>query len=66
MRRNSTLICVPIMAKTVDKMLVEVRKAKQEGADMVELRLDYLNTISPYDLQVLLEHSCLSTLVTIR
>ncbi|XP_010674967.2 bifunctional 3-dehydroquinate dehydratase/shikimate dehydrogenase, chloroplastic isoform X2 [Beta vulgaris subsp. vulgaris] len=65
-RRNSTLICVPIMAKTVDKMLVEVRKAKQEGADMVELRLDYLNSINPCDLQVLLEHSCLSTLVTIR
>nr|CAN60561.1 hypothetical protein VITISV_034024 [Vitis vinifera] len=66
-RRNSTLICVPIMADSVDQMLGQIRKAKEVGGDLVEIRLDYLKNFSPrQDLQFLVKQSPLPTLVTYR
>ncbi|KAL2900590.1 Bifunctional 3-dehydroquinate dehydratase/shikimate dehydrogenase chloroplastic, partial [Bienertia sinuspersici] len=66
-RRNSTLICVPIMDDSVDKMLVQARKAKDKGADLVEIRLDFLKNFNPnFDLEALIKSSCLPTLVTFR
>ncbi|XP_010674966.2 bifunctional 3-dehydroquinate dehydratase/shikimate dehydrogenase, chloroplastic [Beta vulgaris subsp. vulgaris] len=66
-RRNSTLICVPIMDDTVDQMLIQAKKAKEQGADLVELRLDFLKNFNPnYDLEILIKNSCLPTLVTFR
>ncbi|BBH05565.1 dehydroquinate dehydratase, putative / shikimate dehydrogenase, putative [Prunus dulcis] len=41
-RRSSTLICAPIMAESVDKMLIDMDKAKTLGADLLEIRLDHL------------------------
>ncbi|CAM8919403.1 unnamed protein product [Rhodiola kirilowii] len=65
--RNSTLICAPAMAETVDQMLVQMRKANEVGADVVELRIDYLKRFSPRrDLEVLIKQSPLPTLVTYR
>lgn len=67
MGKNPTLICVPIMAESVDKMLVDMAKAKASGADLVEIRLDSLNDFSPYrDLQALLTRCPLPSLVTYR
>uniref|UniRef100_A0A7N0TGI3 Shikimate dehydrogenase n=1 Tax=Kalanchoe fedtschenkoi TaxID=63787 RepID=A0A7N0TGI3_KALFE len=66
-RRNSTLICAPAMADTVDQMLVQMTKAKEVGADLVELRIDYLKRFSPQqDLPILIKRSPLPTLVTYR
>ncbi|XP_021742754.1 bifunctional 3-dehydroquinate dehydratase/shikimate dehydrogenase, chloroplastic-like [Chenopodium quinoa] len=66
-RRNSTLICTSILAKTVDEMLVQVREAKKQGVDLVELRLDCLNNFNlHHDLEALLKHTCLPTIVTFR
>ncbi|GAB2287366.1 hypothetical protein Dimus_021746 [Dionaea muscipula] len=67
-RRNPTLICAPVMADSVDEMLVQILKAKAQGADLVELRLDYLKRFSPdqEDLEVLIKRSSLPTLVTFR
>lgn len=66
-RRNSTLICAPIMGDTVDRMLLQIHDAKEQGADVVELRVDFLKNFNPnHDLQVLIQNSSLPTLVTFR
>lgn len=66
-RRNATLICAPVMADSVDQMLSQIKSAKDQGADLVELRLDFLKNFSPrQDLEVLLKQSALPTLVTFR
>ncbi|PON47808.1 3-dehydroquinate dehydratase type I [Parasponia andersonii] len=65
--RNSTLICAPIMAESVDKMVIEIGKAKAFGADLVEIRLDSLKAFDPHqDLQTLIKGSTLPTLFTYR
>jgi 3-dehydroquinate dehydratase/shikimate dehydrogenase len=66
-RRSSTLICAPVMAETVDQMLIQTRKAKELGADLVEVRLDFLKNFSPrLDLEILIKQSALPTLITYR
>jgi len=37
-----TLLCVSLTAATAEQMLQDARRARQAGADLVELRLDYL------------------------
>ncbi|XP_057960560.1 bifunctional 3-dehydroquinate dehydratase/shikimate dehydrogenase, chloroplastic-like [Malania oleifera] len=64
---SPTLLCTPLMGTTVDQMLIEMRKAKEIGADLVEIRLDCLRTFSPpQDLQILIKQSPLPTLITYR
>ncbi|GAV64202.1 DHquinase_I domain-containing protein/Shikimate_DH domain-containing protein/Shikimate_dh_N domain-containing protein [Cephalotus follicularis] len=66
-RRNSTLICAPVMAESVDQMLVQMRKAKELGADLVEVRVDFLKNFSPrQDLDILIKQAPLPTLITYR
>ncbi|GAB2277534.1 hypothetical protein Dimus_012244 [Dionaea muscipula] len=66
-RRNSTLICAPVMADSVDQMLVQIQMAKEQGADLVEVRLDYLKSFSlDQDLEILIKQSSLPTLITFR
>ncbi|KAK5813744.1 bifunctional 3-dehydroquinate dehydratase/shikimate dehydrogenase, chloroplastic-like [Gossypium arboreum] len=66
-RRNSMLICVPIMAESVDQMLVQMQKAKDFGGDLVELRVDFLKNFVPrQDLAILIKQAPLPTLVTYR
>uniref|UniRef100_A0A2N9IYC3 Uncharacterized protein n=1 Tax=Fagus sylvatica TaxID=28930 RepID=A0A2N9IYC3_FAGSY len=66
-RRSSTLICAPVMAETVDQMLLQMRKAKELGADLVEIRVDFLKNFSPrQDLEILIKQSPLPTLITYR
>ena len=66
-QRNSTLICVPIMAESVDQMLVQMRKAKELGGDLVEVRVDFLKNFIPrQDLDILIKQAPLPTLVTFR
>ncbi|CAK7340834.1 unnamed protein product [Dovyalis caffra] len=67
MRRNSTLICAPIMAEAVGQMLVQMKKAKELGADLAEVRVDFLKNFSPRnDLEVLIKQGPLPTLITYR
>ncbi|KAM7257698.1 hypothetical protein ACFE04_013439 [Oxalis oulophora] len=67
MRNNSTLICVPIMAESVEKMVVETVKAKQSGADLVEIRVDSLKSFNPVqDLKFVIKECPLPTLFTYR
>uniref|UniRef100_A0A2C9UUE9 Shikimate dehydrogenase substrate binding N-terminal domain-containing protein n=1 Tax=Manihot esculenta TaxID=3983 RepID=A0A2C9UUE9_MANES len=67
MRKNPTMICAPIMADSVDKMIVYLDKAKATGADLAEIRLDSLKSFNPdEDLQILTTRSPLPTLFTYR
>ncbi|KAJ0014174.1 hypothetical protein Pint_20643 [Pistacia integerrima] len=66
-RKNSTMICAPVMAETVDQMLVQMGKAKKLGADLVEVRIDFLKNFSPRsDLSILIKQAPLPTLITYR
>ncbi|KAG6750570.1 hypothetical protein POTOM_045068 [Populus tomentosa] len=66
-RRNSTLICAPIMAESVDQMLVQMKRAKELGADLAEVRVDFLRNFSPRnDLEALIKQCPLPTLITYR
>lgn len=67
MRKNPTLICVPLMAESADQMVLDMRKAKANGADVVEIRLDCLKSFSPrQDLEFLIRECPLLTLFTYR
>ncbi|KAG9151082.1 hypothetical protein Leryth_002654 [Lithospermum erythrorhizon] len=64
---GATLICVPIMADTVDQMVALIHKAKFSGADLVEVRLDHLKSFSPsVDIETVIKQSSLPTLFTYR
>lgn len=61
------MLCTPLMGTTVDQMLIEMRKAKEIGGDVVEIRLDCLRTFNAsQDLGILIKQSPLPTLVTYR
>ena len=65
--KNPTLVCAPIMAESVDKMVINMDKAKQGGADLVEIRLDSLKSFNPNeDLKTLIKECPLHTLFTYR
>lgn len=65
--RGSTLICAPVMASTVDEMVTKMTRAKDCGADLVEVRLDYLKSFDPHrDVSFLIQRSPLPTLFTHR
>ena len=65
--RNSTLLCVPIMAETVEQMVIDMGKAKAVGADLVEIRLDCLKVFNHnQDLKRLVKECPLPTLFSYR
>ncbi|XP_038901058.1 bifunctional 3-dehydroquinate dehydratase/shikimate dehydrogenase, chloroplastic [Benincasa hispida] len=65
--KNSSLVCVPIMADSADLMIADACKAKTSGADLVEIRLDSLKIFNPQtDLQILTKECPLPTLFTYR
>lgn len=61
------LICVPLTAKTVKKMLFQLELAKESGADVAELRVDLISGFdAAADLPVLLKDKPLPVIVTPR
>ncbi|CAD5187374.1 unnamed protein product, partial [Musa acuminata subsp. malaccensis] len=65
--RGMTLLCVPLVAKTVEQMTADMAAAKASGADLVELRVDHLSAFLPgRDLPLLLRDRPLPALVTYR
>ncbi|XP_058077169.1 bifunctional 3-dehydroquinate dehydratase/shikimate dehydrogenase, chloroplastic isoform X2 [Magnolia sinica] len=67
MASNPTLLCVPLVSKSVEQMVVEMRQAKANGADLVEIRLDHLANFQPRtDLEILLKDRPLPALMTYR
>ncbi|KAK1351858.1 Shikimate dehydrogenase (NADP(+)) [Heracleum sosnowskyi] len=66
-RKNSTLICAPLMADSVEEIVVQMNRAKSSGADLVEIRLDSLKSFDPVkDVPSLIKQCPLPTLFTYR
>ncbi|KAK9086585.1 hypothetical protein Syun_028979 [Stephania yunnanensis] len=64
---STTLVCAPVMGRSVEEMLVDMDKAKAGGADVAEIRVDYLRSFSPNrDLERLVRECPLSSLITYR
>ncbi|KAF2545096.1 hypothetical protein F2Q70_00023883 [Brassica cretica] len=65
--KNPSLICAPVMADSINKMVTETCKARELGADLVEIRLDSLKGFNPLeDLKTIIKKSRLPTLFTYR
>ena len=62
-----TLLCVPLVARTVEEMVADAAAAAAAGADLVEIRLDFIQEFrSREHLPQLLRGGTLPALVTYR
>ncbi|KAJ4749954.1 Shikimate dehydrogenase (NADP(+)) [Rhynchospora pubera] len=62
-----TLVCAALVATTVEEMEKDMARAKSLGADLVEIRLDFLHHLQPdIDLPRLISNRHLPVLVTFR
>ncbi|CAH8356704.1 unnamed protein product [Eruca vesicaria subsp. sativa] len=65
--KNPSLICAPVMADSIDKMVTETCKARELGADLVEIQLHTLKEFNPLeDLKTIIKKSPLPTIFTYR
>ncbi|KAK6232818.1 hypothetical protein SCA6_002891 [Theobroma cacao] len=67
MLNNSTMICAPLMAQSVEQMVKDMHQAKAEGAQLVEIRLDYIKNFQPHqDIQIILKNKPLPVIIVYR
>lgn len=67
MLKHTTTICGVLMSQSVEEMVSDMYKAKAQGADVVELRLDCLKTLCfPQDLHLLLDNKPLPVIIVYR
>ncbi|KAH9329302.1 hypothetical protein KI387_001410, partial [Taxus chinensis] len=67
MAQNGCLLCIPLVAHSVEEMVSQMQQAHIQGADCVELRIDHLKNFNPQvDLQTLLKSRTLPAIVTYR
>ncbi|CAN4110220.1 unnamed protein product [Withania somnifera] len=65
--KNSTMVCAPLMAPSVEQLVHGMLEAKAQGADLVEIRLDAIHNFQPQkDLQVLLKNKPLPVIILYR
>jgi len=60
------MIAVPIVSKDVESARADIKLSKESGADIVELRLDYLLNISESGLKQLIKAEKMRKIVTLR
>lgn len=66
-KKKSTLLCSSLTAPTIIGMIQEAKEAQSAGADVVELRIDFLQDFNPeQDLEQLLAQIELPCIVTYR
>ncbi|PWZ34585.1 hypothetical protein Zm00014a_008719 [Zea mays] len=64
---DMTLLCVPLVGRTVEEMITDAAAAAATGGDMVEIRLDFIQGFRPREhLPPLLRGCPLPALVTYR
>ena len=67
MLNNSTMLCAPLMAQSVEQMVKDMHQAKAEGAHVVEIRLDYIKNFQPHqDIQIILKNKPLPVIIVYR
>lgn len=65
--KHTTMICAPLMGHSVEQMVGDMYKAKEEGADIVEVRLDGVKNLRPKeDLEVILKNKPLPVIIVCR
>ncbi|XP_042513640.1 bifunctional 3-dehydroquinate dehydratase/shikimate dehydrogenase, chloroplastic-like isoform X1 [Macadamia integrifolia] len=65
--RDPIMVCVPLMGISVEEMMSQMGQAKSQGADLVEIRLDYIQNFRPLqDLQMLLRDKPLPVIIVYR
>lgn len=64
---GSSLLCAPLVSKTVDEMVAEMATARSQGADVAELRIDHLAVFDPRtDLERLIKNRPIPVIITYR
>ena len=67
LKEQQCTLCTSLVATTVKGMLAEAQEAVANGADIVELRLDYLESFAPEaDLPRLLQQCPVPAIATYR
>eukprot|EP01018_Ginkgo_biloba_P017350 Gb_24244 [translate_table: standard] len=67
MAQNGCLLCIPLVAHSVEEMLYQMQQARVHGADCTELRIDHLWNFNPrVDLETLLKGRTVPVIVTYR
>ncbi|KAJ8898668.1 hypothetical protein K2173_004702 [Erythroxylum novogranatense] len=64
--RNNIMVCSPLECETSAEMLSSMDKAKEEGADLVELRLDSMSFSHISQVERLIKHRTLPSIVSFR
>jgi 3-dehydroquinate dehydratase/shikimate dehydrogenase len=64
---NSVMVCAPLMAQSVEQMVIDMHSAKAQGADVVEVRLDCINKFQPsQDLETIIRNKPLPVIIVYR
>ncbi|KAJ6380135.1 hypothetical protein OIU76_016733 [Salix suchowensis] len=64
---NSTVVCAPLMARSVEQMVIDMQRAKAQGADAVEVRLDFIDSFQPSpDLETIIRNKPLPVIIVYR
>lgn len=64
--RNKLLICAAIESETREEMVKSMEKAKEEGADLVELCIDSMSLFHLSEIELLLKQRTLPAIVSFR
>ena len=64
--KNSLSVCTPIECESVGEMLASMKRAEAEGADLAELRLDSLSFSHDSEVEKLIKHRTLPSIVSFR
>lgn len=66
-RVGLTMVCAPVMGESVDQVVEEMHKAKAQGADVVEVRLDCIKQFQAHqDLEIILKSKPLPVIIVYR
>jgi 3-dehydroquinate dehydratase/shikimate dehydrogenase len=61
------MVCAPLMAQSVEQMVIDMHSAKAQGADVVEVRLDCINKFQPsQDLETIIRNKPLPVIIVYR
>ncbi|KAK8546471.1 hypothetical protein V6N12_027254 [Hibiscus sabdariffa] len=65
--KNPKMTCAPLMAESVEQMVEEMKQAKAQGAQLVEIKLDHINNFQPHrHLQIILKNKPLPAIIVYR
>ncbi|KAM0071944.1 putative 3-dehydroquinate dehydratase, Shikimate dehydrogenase (NADP(+)) [Helianthus debilis subsp. tardiflorus] len=64
--KNNLLVCAAIESETIEEMVKSIEKAKEEGADLVELCMDSISVIHLADVELLFKQTTLPAIVSFR